>query len=512
VENRSLIVAHHRVPEPPPGAKDFVAIGFRWRRRMLIVFSLTMLAALPAAFFLRDYESEMKILIKRERADPLVTPDQTRATFWPDLTEEEMNTEVELLRSEDVLRQVVVALGLQHNVRRRIWVPNFLARTDSEEVKTAKAVQALDKGLEIRLPKKSNLITVRYRSEDPQRTAVVLSAVSRSYLEKHLAVGRRPGQFEFFAQEADRYRQELAAAEHQLAVFPRTGGAVAAQAELDIVVKKLGELLLARQQANTSVQEILKRIAALEKQMAATPPRMTTAVRTADNVHLMMQLKTTLLNLELKRTELLKKFQPGYREVEEVEKQIAQAREAVAAAESAPPRDQTTDRDPTYEWMRAELAKAQADWAALQARAASLSGNIAEYEAKARGLNESSLRQQDLLRTAKTLEENYQLYFRKKEEARISNALDRSKILNVSIAQQPTVPVLPRRSPWAMALAGFFAAVLLSIATAFVSEHLDHSVRTAEEVQWYLNLAVLAVLPPSERKRLERSSAYIEGR
>jgi len=43
------------------------------------------------------------------------------------------------------------------------------------------------------------------------------------------------------------------------------------------------------------------------------PARTTTQVRVADNPELMKALKSSLLDLELKRTGLLTKFEPGHR-------------------------------------------------------------------------------------------------------------------------------------------------------------------------------------------------------
>ena len=64
----------------------------------------------------------------------------------------------------------------------------------------------------------------------------------------------------------------------------------------------------------------------------------------------------------------------------------------------------------------------------------------------ARDLQQAAIVQQDLLRTAKTEEDNYLLYLRKQEEARINDALDARGILNVAIAEPATVPALPARS------------------------------------------------------------------
>ena len=72
-------------------------------------------------------------------------------------------------------------------------------------------------------------------------------------------------------------------------------------------------------------------------------------------------MKSTLLTLELKRTELLSKFDPTYRPVQEIEKQIRDTRAAIEGEKNAPVRDETTDQDPTYEWVKSELVKAQSE-------------------------------------------------------------------------------------------------------------------------------------------------------
>ena len=289
--------------------------------------------------------------------------------------------------------------------------------------------------------------------------------------------------------------QKLADAEAQLARFPYRGGTVAGPEEVQMAVQKAGELKQALEETMTSVQETRKQIATLEAQIASTPPRMTTAMRRTDNEQLMMQLNSTLLNLQLKRTELLQKFAPTYWQVQEVEQEIAKTQAAIDSANKTPLRDETTDRDPTYEWMRSELAKANTTLNTLYVRATSLSADSGEAEKRARKLNESSLQQQDLTRTVKNLEETYQLYLRKREEARIGDALDRMKILNVLVAQQPTVPVLPSGSTVVRMGLVLLLAIMLSIATALISEHLDRSLRTPEEVRHFLNIEVLAALP-----------------
>jgi uncharacterized protein involved in exopolysaccharide biosynthesis len=411
-----------------------------------------------------------------------------------------LNTELELLRNDDVLRKVVLATDLQKAASEPMWM-RLLGRqagTTEEEVKMAKAVRALGNALNIRLPKKSNIIEIDYHAADPKLAVKVLTAYAKFYLEKHAEVHRPAGQFAFFDRFASDYRRKLVEAEAELIKFSRGGGVAAGQVEKEVAVQKLGDLRLALQQTQAAIHEFEKRITTLEGQLVSTPSRITTVVRTADNPELMMQVKAKLLELELRRTELLQKFQSNYPAVQKVDLEIAKTRSAIASAEGAPLRDQTTDRDPTYEWMRSELAKARTDVESLKPRAVSFEKSIRESESRVRDLTESTLKQEDLLRTVKAVEAQYLLYLRKREEARISDALDRSKILNVTIAQSPTAPVLPRRSPTLIALGGLVVAMLMSVGTAFASEWADKSFRTPDEVQLYLGIPVFASLQPNE--------------
>jgi len=269
--------------------------------------------------------------------------------------------------------------------------------------------------------------------------------------------------------------------------------------ERDITLQKLSEFEVSYRQTQAAIAETEQRIRALDQQQVSLPGRLTTQVRTSDNPQLLQQMKSTLLALELKRTELLTKFEPSYRLVQELDKQIAETRAAIAAEDKAPVREQTTDQNPTSLWVNAEMAKARTDLSALKAKAAATNIILSSYRQSARDLQESTVAQQDLLRAAKTAEDNYLLYQRKQEEARINDALDQRGILNVAIAEQPTVPALPVRSSLLYGLLSVFLAGTASLGMAFTSDFLDPSFRTPTEVTSYLGAPVLASLPKREK-------------
>jgi uncharacterized protein involved in exopolysaccharide biosynthesis len=472
--------------------RNVLAIGFRHKRVVVLSFCGVLLGAvLVAVLRPPEYRAFTEFLIERERLDPVISPGQSSPQMLRgEVTEEELNSEVELLESADVLRQVVLSCGLQ---QRKSFLTSLLGGRD-EPTRIAKAVDRLQKALRIEVVRKSNVISVSYAADDPQLAARVLSSLGDAYLKKNVAVHRPPGQFEFFDQETEAYKTNLSEAEAKLKVFSGEDGGVAPQLARDITLQKLNEFRASLQQTRAEIASTEERIRALEKQSDTTPQRLTTQARQTDDAYVLQGLKNTLMNLELKRTELLTKYQPTYALVQEVDKQIADTRASIVAENSTPVREETTDRNPTYGWINEELAKARADYSGLQARAAATQAIVSTYEAKTRELDQKGIVQQDLLRTMKTDEENYLMYQRKREEARMTNALDQTRILNVAIAEQPVAPTLRSNPPWILLIAGGLLAFIVSLGAAFTLDFLDPSFRTPAEVLTDLQIPVLGAI------------------
>jgi uncharacterized protein involved in exopolysaccharide biosynthesis len=436
--------------------------------------------------------AETKLLIKRERADAVVTPGQAVPVMFRDtVTEEELNSEVELIHSDDVLRKVVVACGLD---QKKSFL-NLASLRDSPEARIAKAVRKLKAELQVEPIKKTNVIQLSYSDKDPQLAAKLLRTVDQVYIQKHVAVERPTGQYEFFQQETEEYKKTLESAEDQLKQFSAKRGGVAPALMRDLTLQKLNEFKATLESTRSLILETDKRIQALEKQAGTTPTRMTTQLRNLDDAQVLQTLKSTLITLELKRTELLTKYQPTYPLVKEVDKELADTRAALAKEESKPLHEETTDQNPTYAWINSELAKAKADLSSLQARATATQAIVNLYAANARELDKDSILQQDLVRTQKASEDNYLLYLKKREESRIADALDQTRILNVAVAQEPVVPTLPNQSPWIFGLLGCLMAGVISVGLVFTLDHMDQSFRTPSEVLTELQIPVLAAVP-----------------
>lgn len=507
-------IVHVNGPERLPSLRDVATPLFRHQRLMVWTFAILVAGTFLAVLLMpREYEAKMKLLVRRQRVDAAVTPGRDSAVSAPtEVSEDELNSEVELLKSRDLLERVVVVNGLDKVTSNHFWnrwfshaakdAPAQAAGGNAAQKKISQAVQDLETKLKVEPLKSTDLIQVTYSSPDPELAARVLHSLGDFYLEKTVAVHRPPGAFEFFQTETQHYDSELQAAQAQLAKFDHDKGVADPEMEKQISLQKMAEFQAALSSTQVSIKETEKRSRAVEEQLATTPAQTVSQIRSSENAGLMQDLKTTLLDLQLKRTELLQKFEPNYRPVQEVQKQIDQTLDAINKAQSSPDREETTDRNPAYEWLRAELTKSNAELATLHARAAETQNVIEQYRRQISTIDADGAAQANLVREVKEAESNDSLYKQKMEEARISDALDRQRIVNVAIAEAATVPALPASSHRLLTLiAGVLLALLLSPGVAFAVDYFDQSLRTPDEVREVLQIPVLAALPEGNGNR-----------
>ena len=109
--------------------------------------------------------------------------------------------------------------------------------------------------------------------------------------------------------------------------------------------------------------------------------------------------------------------------------------------------------------------------------------SLNQYRRQALRLGKDGIEQQNLLREAKLTEDNYSSALRKQEESRMSEALDRERIVNVSIAEQASPAALPMIPLVLQLLLGIIVCVVLSGAIGFAADYFDTSLRTPQELQ-----------------------------
>ncbi len=488
-----------RIQQQAPTLRELVMVLFRQRRVFVWVSGLVFAAAVLYALLGTSYEANMKVLVRRGRADAPVSagPNAPLDLTHLAMTEEELNSEVELIKDHDILREVVrqTEAGLHD------WL-KFMRFREGPEQHRERAARRLAKKLKVEPVKKTNLIDISYASDEPRDAQRVLQSLAALYLAKHKDVHRPTGERPFFSQQVEEARLQLENSKRRLLTFSAQHGVVSAGLQRDLILQKLSDIDEGHRQTKIALAETEQRVTELNKQVTSIPERTTTQMRTSDNPELLKELKSSLLTLELRRTQLLTKFEPNHRLVQEVEKQIEQTTSAIAAEGLTPLRDVSTDKNARFEWAQSELQQAAVQLQTLRAREAATNTEEASYKESARKLGEDAITQENLIESEKAALENYLLYLKKQEEARMNDALDERGIVNVAIAEPPVTPALPQRSAWMVVLAGLVAAGVAGTGASFTADYLSGSFRDPDDVVAYLNAPVLASLPKLSRRRL----------
>jgi uncharacterized protein involved in exopolysaccharide biosynthesis len=495
--------------------RDVASVVFRHKLLLCVTFLAVAVGTATITFLTpNEYESRMKILVKNTRSDVPITPEQTVGStgnnFENDVSENQINSEIELLTSEDLLKQVVTECGLYGGGSSLSASFGLKEAPRSQATQIEEAARHLAKDLVITPVKKANIIEVKYANRSPEKAAAVLRKLGDLYLEKHVKLHRPPGTYEFFKTQADQSEAQLQEAEKRLSSFQQSMNVVSLNQQKDQTVQKLTEAKSKLLETETFLREVSDRIAKGQQQLESLAPRVVTQSRALPNQYSVERMNTLIVELQNRRTQLLTKFRSDDRLVKEVDQQLKNTRAALDKASKETATEQSTDLNPLRQSLEGELARGKVDQAGAAGRHEMLVGQVKQYETQLSRLEGITAEYEDLARQKKESGDNYQLYKKKEEEARITDELDQSKITNVSVAEAPVQSMLPVRPNRPLNLIlGVFLGVLLSVGSVVIAEFLRDTVLTPRELEALTGERVLASVPNSGRKR---RVAFVEHR
>ena len=297
-----------------------------WKLILVSFVVLSLLVALALLLKAPKFEAHMSFLVRNDRAEPLVSADpHQNAIQLGDVTEEQINSEVELLGSSELLQGVVRACGLWKE-----FDPGSSTKPSGAAVE--KATRKLGKNLVVTPVRKSNLITVAYTSKDREQSVTVLNELARQYLAKHLTLHTADSAASFFRAKSMDLQAQLDDAERQRADSLARSGYELLPVQQQGTVQQMMDVRRSLGDADAQIAETDSRLQTVMVEQRQREPRMTTEEKSSANQYTVEQLTTLLANLENKRTDLAAKFLPGDRLLVEQDKQIADTRAALAAA------------------------------------------------------------------------------------------------------------------------------------------------------------------------------------
>jgi polysaccharide biosynthesis transport protein len=435
------------------------------------------------------YQSSASLLVKKERFDAALTPEQIIATGQPDrhLTEEEINSEVEILNSPSLHEEVVKRLGMEKEFagRSRNSVLAKLTKDSPDEKlgAIAQAVAVLQKNLTVEPGKKSNIIKINYKANDRLQAAQVVETLYTVYQERHIRLRQSTGAKDFFAEQAATTRTKLEEKEEALKRLSALPNTHLLNQHIEAQMRQLNEFEVTWQNTRTAIAESEARINSLSQQLAQEPERLQTeeriARRTAPDA-----IRSQLFTLELRRSELLSKYKPNHRLIRDLDKDLEKARRMVEQVEKAPAESMVTSTlNPLRQRLIDTLTTERSNLASLQEKERALAATVRQTAAKTRELGLRGYEQRKLDREREMADQAYQLYAKKGEESRVSSALDKEGIINIQVAEAARVPY-QATSPNVLLnlIVGLIGGLILGLAATFTVEYFYPTTKLSQPV------------------------------
>jgi protein tyrosine kinase modulator len=515
----SQISAEWSTPwSPETSLRAFLHVVFKRKRQILGFLAITV--ALAGAFTVlwpATYQASAKILVKMGRENiyvpTLPTQDKTGPVVVPNHPDQ-VNSEIAILTSDYLARKVVATIGpgvlypdLHTSTLGAFIGSLFMKRGRDPDDTTQQAVFRFQDNLQVTGVKDTDTVTVSFTHHDPQMAAKVVNTLIRFYLERHLHVHQSPNSYAFFVRQADIARKQLAAAEAKLSRFMNQKAVSSPREQRSLLLKQQGDVRAALSQTMSEEAEIESRLVRFRRELADIPKTILMDEEIDNGPTVIAGLQTHLVELQLKERELLGKYSDGSRQVQNVREEIALVQGKLREQMRKRYAKKRVGANPLYQGFLTEMKRAEVELQAVEARKAIQSAQLDEYTARLDELNQAALTFNNLQQQLDVESQNYRLYQTKLEEARVSNAMDKDEISNISVfdpAQPPLYAVSPQ--PLLNMVISVLLGLVGGLGMAFLREYFDDSLDRREEVETDLQLPVLASIEDFSRARVASAS------
>jgi capsular exopolysaccharide synthesis family protein len=408
--------------------------------------------------------------------------------------ETDLQTEIGILQSESVLKQVIAKLDLatrlpaqQEKSRLAAWRKALRLPEPRPALTEDALLRQVAANLKVRPQPNTRLVEVLYDSPDPALAADIANTLtaefSRLNLQSHWQTTQQTG--DWLKQQMEGVRINLEQSEEQLQTYARTAGLLFTAEKDNVAEEKLRQL---QQELSKSQADRVTWQSKYERAAAASPDSLPEVL---DDATLQgYQVKLTDLRRQL--AELSSTLTPLHPSVKKVQAQVA-ALEAARDSE------------------RANVTRSiQNQFQSAQRREKLLA---ASYDAQARLVTEQAGKatHYDILK--REVDNNRQLYdsmLQHVREAGIASALHASNVRVVDPARPPMRPYKP--SLVLNSILGLFAGGFFGIIFIVMRAGADRSIQAPGEMPLYLDVPELGVIPSAAAARSQSSAYYGQSR
>jgi uncharacterized protein involved in exopolysaccharide biosynthesis len=467
--------------------RDFAHIIFKHKQKLIVIFGVTVLTVVIGSLLMTPvYEASSKILVKFGRENiymPALSGGGGSPPVLVDpMREEYINSATEMIKGDKVIRAAIQKIGVN-----KVY-PGLVhdGAPSSAEAALSAATLAIQNNLTVEGVKKANIIDIKFHHNDPGVAALVINTVIDTFVENYVRAYRQPVNYNFFSEQVKLLAGKLKASERELAAFRSRYDISSLQEQKATFLRQISEVEIDLAKTRADLSEDRGKKEALEASQGSptVEPRLGKETD-SNNPYALSGIRTRLTELRLKERELLNRYSETSMFVINVRKEIEEAQQLLT-------REERTYHDKEVRSLDFTLQ-------ALTQKEATLKETLSAFRERLNSLSAAEMKFKELERQFKLDEENYQLYVKKMEEARISNAMDTEKMVGISVVEPASVPTMPVRPKILLnIILSVFLGGLLSVSVTVLAEHLSHTCGKAEDVEKRLGLPVLASIREME--------------
>jgi tyrosine-protein kinase Etk/Wzc len=525
--------------------RDYLYIIYKRRWLILSCLFFVLTATSYLTFTAKPvYEAQSTIRIEPPRSGNSILSQSTNWSYYKLLGQ--LETEIEVVKSRSIAEQVVTRLGLpleslndgftkqelfesisvtreaapgeyridfENNggfevflgdsllVAGELGVPvllpgfTFTFRPDLEVVPRKLEFEILDfdsavksfmKNSEAKPVKDTNIIKISVRGHDPKEVEKMVNTWAGEFLSQGLAYNKLEARSvrEFLEEQLSVVSEQLRGSEEALQDFKESAQVVVLGIEAESQITELARFEAERAAAITEMDGIGRFLQKIEEKKESGEDLdfwQVTTFPSLINNQTIWKLKEQLVTLSVRKKELAQVLEETHPDLIVVNSQIALVEE--------------------------DLKREGSSYiSGLESKVEALDQTIHRFQEKLERLPEKEVKLARLERSAKVNEEIYTLLLKRHKEAQISEAMEIGDIRVVDPARGPRYPVKPNKR-LNLAL-GLLAGLLFGLATAFLVEYFDTTLKSWEEVSKKLDLPMLGAIP---RIRVPKAEKLPEG-
>ena len=344
----------------------------------------------------------------------------------------------------------------------------------SPEDKQAQLLEKLLNKITISEVRDTRLLRISIEDHDPVTARDIANELGQVYIGFNTANRLEASQntLRWMSGELYEMKKNLEDAEEKFIAYKEKAQLFSIGGKLDLITQKIEETNDAYLKARNRRLELEAKLGQLRKLLKT---RGSGHARSLVDNPLISTLNQQLLEAEVELIRLKKIYKTKHPKIVQLNSKVNQTRRKLNGE------------------LNKEVENLKAERAVLYTKENVLKNTIAEFEGDAMQTNSKALKYNILKRNVETNQNLYDTLLSKVKESNIEGNRDVSNLRIVEKASTPLNPVKPKKKLNVLLSAIF--GLMTGIGLAFFWEYLDRSLRTEDDVQRFLDIPVLSVVP-----------------